>query len=516
MLQNGHALVADFGIARAADAAGEKLTQTGMAVGTPHYMSPEQALGADHADGRSDIYSLGCVLYELLAGQPPFDGPNSRSIMARHAMEQVPSIQVVRQTVPDELEDAVMLALEKTPADRFQKMSEFADVLADLEPTLATRRTTSRGTPALRRSTSGGVPAVRGSTSGGVPAVKRSTPQAILGEKWGTGKRLWAVVAAVMAVFGVAGMGAYNALAKPATERTGFDANRIAVLYFENRSGNDSLTSLADGVTEALIHELSEVKPLQVISRNGVTPYRNAAVAPDSIGRALKVGTLVEGTIAQSEKRLRVNVSLIDAASGDEIGSKTLERPREEIFDLQDDVAKEVSLFLRERFGQEIQVQALRVGTRNPKAWELVQQAGKLSKDVDALLAAGDTTAAARRLNEADSILAGVEKLDAEWITPPIERGWVAYRQMDLVPGFDKTLYSKWIAARPRARQPGHSSSRPMIPTPSSCEASSSTGAGSSTWNRIRLRPSSCWSRRSATCAPRWPRNRTPREPGRI
>ena len=153
LLQNGHALVADFGIARALDAAGEKLTQTGMAVGTPHYMSPEQSLGADHADGRSDVYSLACVLYELLAGQPPFDGPNSRAIMARHAMEQVPSIQVVRQTVPDELEDAVMQALEKTPADRYQTMSEFADVLADLEPTLATRRTTSRGVPAVRRST---------------------------------------------------------------------------------------------------------------------------------------------------------------------------------------------------------------------------------------------------------------------------------------------------------------------------------------------------------------------------
>ena len=153
LLQNGHALVADFGIARALDAAGEKLTQTGMAVGTPHYMSPEQSLGADHADGRSDVYSLACVLYELLAGQPPFDGPNSRAIMARHAMEQVPSIQVVRQTVPDDLEDAVMQALEKTPADRYQTMSEFADVLADLEPTLATRRTTSRGVPAVRRST---------------------------------------------------------------------------------------------------------------------------------------------------------------------------------------------------------------------------------------------------------------------------------------------------------------------------------------------------------------------------
>jgi TolB-like protein len=441
MLQNGHALVADFGIARAADAAGEKLTQTGMAVGTPHYMSPEQALGADHADGRSDVYSLGCVLYELLAGQPPFDGPNSRSIMARHAMEQVPSIQVVRQSVPDELEDAVMLALEKTPADRFQKMSEFADVLADLEPTLATRRTTSsRGVPAVRRNTRG-TGAVTASTPVAVPEASQTTGVAA---RVPSGLKKWALGGLGVVVLG--GLAAWQFLGdKAAPVDTSAARNRIAVLYFENRSGNDSLTPLADGVTEALIHELSEVKPLQVISRNGVTPYRNATVAPDSIGRALKVGTLVEGTVAQSGERLRLNVSLIDAATGDEIGSKTLERPREEIFALQDDVAKEVSLFLRERLGQEIQVQALRVGTGNPKAWVVLQQAGKVSKDGDALLATGDTTAAAKRLNEADSLLAAVEKLDPAWITPAIERGWVAYHQMDLIPGFDKTLYSKWI-----------------------------------------------------------------------
>ena len=436
LLQNGHAVVADFGIARALDAAGEKLTQTGMAVGTPHYMSPEQSLGADHADGRSDIYSLGCVLYELLAGQPPFDGPNSRAILARHAMEQVPSIRIVRQSVPEELEDAVLQALEKTPADRFQKMSEMADLLADLETTVATRRTASRGVPAVRRS-----------TSGGVKAVSTTTPVATLREKWGSGARLWTIAGLLVAALVGGGIAVWKFGFGPgdsAAADPSVDKNRIAVLYFENRSGADSLSYLADGLTEALIQELSEVKPLQVISRNGVTPFRNTSVPPDSIGRALKVGTLVEGTIAQSGDRLRVSVSLLNAGTGEVIGSRTLERPREEIFALQDDLAKEVSVFLRERIGQEITLEQARIGTSNTKAWELLQQAGKLSKDLEPLLAAGDTAAAGRRLAQADSIIAGAEKLDPTWVALPVERGWLAYHQTDLIPDFDKDHYDKW------------------------------------------------------------------------
>ncbi|MEO8140038.1 MAG: serine/threonine-protein kinase, partial [Gemmatimonadota bacterium] len=127
MLSGGHALVADFGIARAVTEAGssQKLTETGMAVGTPLYMSPEQSVG-DTVGPTSDIYSLACVLYEMLAGQPPFGGANARQIMARHAMEQVPSIQVVRDTVPDEVEDAIMAALNKVVADRPQTAAQFA------------------------------------------------------------------------------------------------------------------------------------------------------------------------------------------------------------------------------------------------------------------------------------------------------------------------------------------------------------------------------------------------------
>ncbi|MGD8277939.1 MAG: protein kinase, partial [Gemmatimonadota bacterium] len=119
LLESGHAVVADFGIARAIDAAGgERLTETGIAVGTPAYMSPEQASGSRDLDGRSDLYSLGCVLYEMLAGDPPFVASNPRAVMARHVMDAPPSLQTVRPGLPPNVAVAVSRVLSKAPADR--------------------------------------------------------------------------------------------------------------------------------------------------------------------------------------------------------------------------------------------------------------------------------------------------------------------------------------------------------------------------------------------------------------
>jgi serine/threonine-protein kinase len=120
LISEGYPVVADFGIARAlSEAGGNKLTQTGVAIGTPAYMSPEQVSEGAQVDGRSDLYSLGCVLYEMLAGQPPFTGATPQVIMARHALDPVPPLRTVRGTVPESVERAVAQTLAKVPADRF-------------------------------------------------------------------------------------------------------------------------------------------------------------------------------------------------------------------------------------------------------------------------------------------------------------------------------------------------------------------------------------------------------------
>jgi serine/threonine-protein kinase len=136
LLESGHAVVADFGIARAVDAAGgAALTQTGVVIGTPQYMSPEQAAGAKDVDGRSDLYTLACVLYEMLAGQPPFTGPTVESVVRQHLAAEPPSITNMRPAVPAAVAEVLRRALAKTPADRFNLVAQFGDALGRAGPT---------------------------------------------------------------------------------------------------------------------------------------------------------------------------------------------------------------------------------------------------------------------------------------------------------------------------------------------------------------------------------------------
>ncbi|HET7565065.1 MAG TPA: serine/threonine-protein kinase [Gemmatimonadaceae bacterium] len=409
LLADGHAIVADFGIARAVTAVGDdQLTQSGITLGTPTYMSPEQAAADRHLDARSDIYSLGCVLYEMLAGQPPFVGATAHSIIARHTLDQVPSLSIIRDTVPPHVEDAVLRALEKVPADRFRTAAEFAEALRAPTRSTGTRWTGSRAAPP--------------------PATR---------ERSALTRRRIVFASLVLLVLAGSGWTAWHqwhrALPMYARGTTsGADPRRIAVLYFQDETPDKHLGYLADGLTEALIGRLSGVQALDVTSRNGSALYRHSTASPDSIARALSVGTLVDGSIEQSGNRVQVTVKLEDA-SGADFRRTTFAAPVTQTLALRDTLAARIADFLRQRLGDEIQLRADREGTRNPDAWALVQRARLASKDADSLAEHGDSSRAMQAFGSADSLLARAATLDRRWVEPPLMRGTVAYRRSRLV-----------------------------------------------------------------------------------
>lgn len=143
LLHDGAALVADFGISLAVSSVGSKrMTETGMSLGTPHYMSPEQAMGEREITARADVYALGCVTYEMLTGDPPFTGSTAQAILAKVITEKPASLQKQRERVPGEVEDAVLTALEKLPADRFASAAQFAEALRGAPGASVTRGST--------------------------------------------------------------------------------------------------------------------------------------------------------------------------------------------------------------------------------------------------------------------------------------------------------------------------------------------------------------------------------------
>jgi serine/threonine-protein kinase len=388
LLEADQAYLADFGIARAIQvSAGDTLSEPGLAIGTPAYMSPEQATGGTNLDGRSDLYSLACVIYEMLAGEPPHTGPTAQAVIARQQCETPRSIVVLRPAVPAAVEAVLMKALAKAPADRFTSVSEFAKALTE-----ATDHPRSSPTPSSRR-------------------------------------RL--LIGSVVAI-GLAGF-AWLSQWKPRAGVGGdLDATHVAVLYFDDLSERSTLRPVADGLTEDLIDALGQVGALHVISPNGVRPYLGRQVPPDSIARALRVGTLVSGSVERSNDVLRVTARLIDAPSGRQLQSRTLEYPFQDLFALQEELAQEVSRFLRERLGEEILLRERRKGTRNVAAWELLQQ-GEVSREAARTLhSQGDASAAVRLLDAADSQLVRASTLDESWVDPVVLRGWVALDRMEL------------------------------------------------------------------------------------
>jgi eukaryotic-like serine/threonine-protein kinase len=385
LLEGDQAYVADFGIARAIlVAGGDTLSSPGFAIGTPAYMSPEQAAGTPVLDGRSDLYSLACVVYEMLAGEPPHGGRTAQAILARQQTETPRSIRVLRPTLPEGVERAILTALAKPPADRFPTVSQFTIALASSAETR--RRGDRRPWPRLR-------------------SVALGTAMAL-----GVGGLVW-----------LAQKGATEGSAPiPAADPT-----HVAVLYFEDLSEQGTLGAVANGLTEDLIDALGQVTALHVVSPNGVRPYLRHPASPDSIGRALRVGSLVGGSVERSGGVLRVRIRLIDATSGLQLQSRTLEYPYADLFGLQSELTQEVSGFLRERLGREILLREGRKGTRSVAAWEAVQEGEASREAARTVRVQGDAIAAERTLDTADSLFARAAQLDSTWPDPWVLRGWV-------------------------------------------------------------------------------------------
>jgi eukaryotic-like serine/threonine-protein kinase len=326
LTKDGNTLVADFGIARAL-AGDEHLTQTGMSVGTPAYMSPEQASGDKAIDARTDIYSLGCVLYEMLAGEPPFSGPTAQAVLAKRLSGEVPRVRQVRPSVPEEMEHAVTQALAPVAADRFASAAEFARALL----------------PTGARSTS--MPTVPLTPAAGPGSSSRTTPRR-------SSRRRIPVVATALVLGFLIGLGVLFAWRRshPGGDDEREGMKRVAVLPFENL-GDSSDAYFADGVSDEIRGKMSQIAGLAVIARASSNEYRHTTKTPQEIARELGAEYLLTATVRWEKhpdgtSRVRVSPELVRVQPGVVPTTKWqqgFDAALTDVFQVQADIASQVA-----------------------------------------------------------------------------------------------------------------------------------------------------------------------------
>jgi serine/threonine-protein kinase len=324
LLEAGHAVVSDFGIARAMTAAGgDELAEARFVLGTPAYMSPEQARGATELDGRSDIYSLGCLLYEMLASHPPYSGATAQEILARHALDPVPTVKAGGTPVPEAVERAITRALAKQPADRFATATQFAMALA--------------------------------------AAAQAARP----------GRRARLVSAAlVLAVFGAAfAVGARTFVARPPAARS------IAVVPFVNLSAvPESSEYFSDGITNELIGALAQVPGLRVPAASSAFALKGRGLSVRQVAETLGVATVLEGSVRRAGTGLRITAQLVNAADGYQLWSSSYDREIRSVRDvlvIQNEIAHAIVRALQIEMGGGDTTPLVRRSTDNPEAYDL-------------------------------------------------------------------------------------------------------------------------------------------------
>jgi serine/threonine protein kinase/tetratricopeptide (TPR) repeat protein len=396
LIEGGRALVTDFGIARAVESAAglERVTSTGLTLGTPTYMSPEQAADDAHVDGRSDIYSLGIMLHEMLTGTPPFHASTMRTMIALHLMEKPPSIRTTRPDLPEQLDTAVMIALAKSPADRYADAEKFAAALREVPR----HGSASREAGPKRIST----------------AVMRHFRRLIT-----------AVVVLVAALFGTSYW---------RRNVSAFDPAHVAVLNFDTPSADTTLAAAASGFTRDLIGALQDLPGLTVISPEGVAGLTNIRL--DSIGRALHVGTIISGTLERRGDSLEANVRVVDPVSAAQRGSTRIRRPASQFLLMRDSVVQNVADQLRELLGRELRLNEWRSQTNSDKAWTLRQRAEQLI-EYEATMRRDplDLSPQLRLFATADSLLDAAARADERWPDPYVARAQIRVRLTEYFEG---------------------------------------------------------------------------------
>jgi serine/threonine-protein kinase len=210
---------------------------------------------------------------------------------------------------------------------------------------------------------------------------------------------------------------------------SGVEATSIAVLYFEDLSPGGALEYVADGLTEALIDQLSAIRSLDVVSRNGVAPFRGTSISPDSVARALKVGSLIRGSVEPDGDDLRITARLVDGLSGADLERRVLEIPSGQFLAARDSLAEYVGRTLRQRLGEEVRLRERRAGTTSDRAWSEAQRADLILQQAEDAADAGDIEGALSRLALVDSLLALAEGADPAWVRPPARRAHASFRR---------------------------------------------------------------------------------------
>ena len=413
LLHEGHALVADFGIARALDAEGEAITKTGLAIGTPQYMSPEQSTGDKAVDARTDIYALGAVLYEMITGEPPFTGRTSQAIVARSLTERPRPLAATREGLPTGLEETVGKSLARSAADRYESAMALAESLARLEMSGSHASIPfSRATPAQADAASS--PALW--IALGIVALLALGAVVFMAGRWGL--PAWALwVAIALAAFGGAilvltaraekdrrsgagpsglgahltwrnaGLGGIGAVLAWAVMAGAVSAGRspasagsagvthVAVLPFQNQ-GDSANNYIVDGITDEVRGKLSQVSGLAVIASGSSSQYRGSTKTPREIAGELGAQYLLVGRVrwapgaTAASKRVQVVAELENGETGATTWQQTFDADLTDVFAIQSQMAQRVAGALGTELGAKETEDLAKRPTRNPAAWD--------------------------------------------------------------------------------------------------------------------------------------------------